>query len=196
LALGVSYFPYLITPWVSGFIVDSVVKGIGWRWGVGMFAILMPFGACLIIGTLIYYQHKAKKAGLVPSKETTIQSFCSDIDLGGVALFIAGFALLLLPITIAGSLPNGWRTPWIAALMVVGFLILLALPVYEKFVAANPMLPVFYFTNATIMLSMLLIAVDSLGFSATHTYLYAWAKVSHNMSARNATFYTYATLLS
>lgn len=191
LAIGVSYFPYLITPWVSGFIIDSVVKGIGWRWGVGMFAILMPLGACVIIGTLIYYQHKAKKAGLVPSKETTIRSFCSGIDLGGVALFVAGFALLLLPMTIAGSLPDGWRTPWIGALIVVGFLILLALPVYEKFVAVNPMLPVFYFKNATIVLSMLLIAVDSLGYSATHTYLYAWATVSHNMSARDATFYIF-----
>jgi len=156
-----------------------------------MFAILMPFGACTIIGTLIYYQHKAKKAGLVPSRKTTIWSFCSDIDLGGMALFVAGFALLLLPIAIAGSLPQGWRTPWNIALMVAGFLILLVLPVYEKLAAVNPMLPTFYFKNATIMLSMLITAVDSLGHSATHTYLYAWATVSHNMSARDATFLTY-----
>ncbi|RYP41543.1 hypothetical protein DL767_000970 [Monosporascus sp. MG133] len=193
-ALGVFYFPFLITPWVSGLIVDSVVKGIGWRWGVGMFAILMPLGACVIIGALIYYQHKVKKDGFVPSNKPTIRSFCSDIDLGGMALFVAGFGLLLLPITIAGSLPDGWGTPWIIALMVIGFLILLALSVYEKFVAVNPMLPVFYFKKATIVLSILLIAIDSLGLSVTHTYLYAWATVSHNMSVRVATFFLYATL--
>jgi hypothetical protein len=40
-AIGLSYFPFLITPWVSAFIAESVVaeNGIGWRWGIGMFAI-------------------------------------------------------------------------------------------------------------------------------------------------------------
>ncbi|KAJ8126464.1 hypothetical protein O1611_g7173 [Lasiodiplodia mahajangana] len=191
LAIGASYFPYLITPWVSGFIVDSVVSGIGWRWGVGIFAILMPFGASVLICTLIYYQHKAKKAGLVVSKNTTIRSFCSDIDLGGVAIFVTGFAMFLLPITIAGSLADGWNTPWVIALIIIGFFVLLMLPVYEKYVAANPMVPVLYFKNATIVLSILIIATDSLGYNCTHTYLYAWATVSFNMSARDATFFTF-----
>lgn len=159
-----------------------------------MFAIIMPFGACIIIGTLIYYQHQAKKADLVPFEKTTIWSFCSDIDLGGVTLFVAGLTLLFLPITMAGSLLDGWRTPWIVALIVVGFIILLILPMYEKFVAVNPILPVSYFKDATIVVSILLIAVDSLGHSATHTYLFGWATISHNMSVRVATFYMYVTL--
>ncbi|KAH8891733.1 MFS general substrate transporter [Thozetella sp. PMI_491] len=191
-ALGVSYFPFLITPWVSAFIVDSVVAGIGWRWGIGMFAILMPFGASFIITALVFYQHKAKKMGLLASQtKTTISGFCSDIDLGGIVLFVGGFAMLLLPITIAGSLEEGWRTPWVIAVMVVGGVLLIALIFYEKFVAANPVVPVFYFKNATIVLSILMVATDSIGFSCTHTYMYAWASVSHDMSPRNATFYVY-----
>lgn len=179
---------------MSGPVVDSVIKGVGWRWGVGMFAILMPFGACIIIGTLLYYQHRAKKTKLVPSKETTIRSFCSDIDLGGLTLFSTGFTLLLLPITVAGSLTDGWRTPWIVALIIIGFFILLTMSVYEKFMAVNPILQTFYFKNATIVLSILIIAIDSLGHGTTHTYLYVWATVSRNMSVRVATFYMYATL--
>lgn len=35
-AVGFSYFPFLVTPWVSAFIVQSVVDGIGWRWGIGV----------------------------------------------------------------------------------------------------------------------------------------------------------------
>lgn len=174
---------------MSALIVNSVVGGIGWRWGIGMFAILMPFGASFIIGTLIYYQHKAKKMRLIPLKKITIRNFCSDFDLGGVTLFVVGFALLLLPITLAGSLPDGWSTPWVIALMVVGLLVLLVFPVYEGLVAVNPVVPVLYFRNPTIVFSVLLIATDSIGFSCTHTYLYAWATVSHNMSAQDATFY-------
>jgi hypothetical protein len=30
LAIGVSFFTFLIIPWVSAFIVDSVVHGVGW----------------------------------------------------------------------------------------------------------------------------------------------------------------------
>lgn len=37
-AVGFSYFPFLVTPWVSAFIVQSVVDGIGWRWGIGVCA--------------------------------------------------------------------------------------------------------------------------------------------------------------
>ena len=36
--ISISFFPFLITPWISGFIVEGVVNpsGIGWRWGIGM----------------------------------------------------------------------------------------------------------------------------------------------------------------
>ncbi|KAK3989751.1 major facilitator superfamily domain-containing protein [Cladorrhinum sp. PSN332] len=189
LAIAISYFPFLVTPWVSGLVVESVVNGIGWRWGTGMLAILMPLGASILTGTLIYFEHKAKKSKLPPAKRTAIQDFCSDIDLGGIILFVSGFSLFLLPLTMAGSLSDGWKTPWISALMILGFVILLLLPVYEKYVAANPIVPASYFRNPTIALSNLLVAIDSLSFSCTHTYMYAWATVSHNMAPRNATFF-------
>ncbi|KAK4223971.1 major facilitator superfamily domain-containing protein [Podospora fimiseda] len=188
LALAVFYFPFLITPWVSGFIVESFVDGIGWRWGIGMFSILMPFGASILVGTLVRLDYRSRKSMIKPSNGN-IQKFCSDIDLGGILLFIAGFSLLLLPLTIAGSLENGWRTPWVPTLMAVGVLILLLLVVYENRLATNPIVPATFFKDQTIVFSFLLVAIDSLSFSCTHTYMYAWATVSHNMIPRDATFY-------
>lgn len=102
-AYAFSYTPFLITPWISAFIVQSVVDGIGWRWGIGMFAILMPFSASFIITTLLYYQGKAKKIGVVQTKKITVYEFCSLIDLGGVCLLSGGIAMLLLPLTIAAT---------------------------------------------------------------------------------------------
>ncbi|THU89621.1 MFS general substrate transporter [Dendrothele bispora CBS 962.96] len=190
-AIGISYFPFLITPWVSAFIVDSVVGGIGWRWGIGMFAILMPFCASFIIVTLLYYQRKARRAGIVITKRITIYDFCSLIDLGGVVLLSGGFAMLLLPISLAATTPSRWQTPYLDALMGLGVAFLIALIPYEHWVAKHPVLPLRYLRNATIVLSCLLGALDSLGFSATHTYLYAWSIVSHNYSVRDATFLVY-----
>ncbi|GKT54485.1 siderochrome-iron transporter [Colletotrichum tofieldiae] len=192
-AISFLFFPFLITPWAAGFIVDDVVKpgGIGWRWGIGMFAILMPIGSAFIIATLLYYQRKAQNSCLVPRQETTVYSFCSQIDLGGSALVCAGFAMVLIPLTLAASSPDKWETPYIIALIVVGVLVLAALPVYEKFAAKNPIMPPRYFHNKTIVLCLFLTASDSIGFSCTHTYLYSWATIARNFTARDATFFQY-----
>jgi MFS family permease len=193
LAIGISFFPFLVMPWVSAFIIDSVVSpnGIGWRWGIGMLAIIMPFCASFIITTLLYFQRKAKKAGIVITSKLTVYEFCSLIDLGGTILFSGGFAMLLLPLTLASTTTSRWRTPWIDVLIALGGVLLIALPFYEKFVAKHPIIPVYYFKNMSIVTSILLIATDTMGFSCSHTYLYTWSVVAHNFSARSATFYIY-----
>ncbi|KAM3084814.1 hypothetical protein ACMFMG_003264 [Clarireedia jacksonii] len=193
LGIGISFFPFLITPWIAAFITDSVVNGIGWRWGIGIFAILMPFCASFIITTLLYFQHKAKKSGLIPQPLTriTIYDFCSQIDLGGTLLFVSGFAMLLLPLSLAATTPARWRTPYLDVLIALGGSLLLALPFYEKYQARHPIIPPHYFMNLSIVTSLLLIATDSLGFACTHTYLYSWSIITHNLRVRTATFYIY-----
>lgn len=194
-ALGLSllFLPFLVMPWVGALIVESVVKpgGIGWRWGIGMLAILMPFCASFIIVTMLYFERKAKRMNLIPRVKMTVYRFCSQIDLGGVFLFAAGFALFLLPMTLASTSPSQWQTPWLIALIIVGGLLLIGLAVYEHFLAAHPIMPAHYFRNLTIVLCCILVTGDSLGMQCTHTYLYAWATVAHNMNARDATFYFY-----
>ncbi|TDZ39228.1 MFS siderochrome iron transporter C [Colletotrichum spinosum] len=192
-AISFSFFPFLITPWIAAFIVDDVVKpgGIGWRWGIGMFALLMPIGGAFIISTLVYYQRMAKKAALAPSQKTNLYSFCSQIDLGGSALLSAGFAMLLLPLTLAAGSATTWRTPYIIVLIILGACLLVLLPVYERFAARNPIMPPRYFRNRTIVLCLILIATDSIGFSCTHTYLFSWSTIARGFAARDATFFQY-----
>ncbi|KAI8164491.1 MFS siderochrome iron transporter C [Colletotrichum sp. SAR 10_71] len=173
-AISFSFFPFLITPWAAAFIIEDVVRpgGIGWRWGIGMFAILMPIGGAFIISTLLYFQRKAKQEGLAPSQKMTLYSFCSQIDLGGSALLSAGVAMVLLPLTLAAGSASAWQTPYIIALIILGGFILILLPM-------------------TIVLCLFLIASDSIGFSCTHTYLYSWSTVARGFSARDATFFQY-----
>lgn len=201
LALGLSFFPFLVIPWMSAFITQAVTApgGIGWRWGVGMMCILMPFGASWLVGTLMYFQRRARKLvvkvdGAVDEGHPRWPSLCrfaSYIDLGGVVLFAAGFALLLIPLTLAGTAPQQWHTPWMIALIVVGGVLLIALAFYETYIPAHPILPPAYLRNATIVLCSLLILTDSIGFQVTHTYLVSWAEVARGMSTRDATFYFY-----
>lgn len=188
-AIGVSFAPYLITPWVSGFIVDSVVHGIGWRWGIGMFAIIMPFGASFIITTLLYYQIRARKLSLVPRQKTSVYEFFSQIDIGGLVLFSGGLTLVLIPLSLAATTTSKWRTPYLDALIAVGVFMLLVFPIYERLVSRYPFMPPSYFKNSTIVICLFLIATDTIGFACTHAYLYSWATVARGFSARDATFY-------
>ncbi|KAF8805034.1 MFS general substrate transporter [Phlegmacium glaucopus] len=187
-AIGFSYFPGLITPWASGFIIQSITNGIGWRWGIGMFAIMLPVCAVFVIGPLLYYSRKAKKAGLIITKRISLYEFCSLIDLGGIILLCGGFAMLLLPIALSATTSSKWKTPWVDAVLVLGVVFLFILLPYEHFIAKHPVLPLRYFREMAIVSSCLLGFLDAICYSVTHTYLYTWAVVAHNYSPRNATF--------
>lgn len=188
---NIIYLPFLIAPWISAYIVNSVVSGIGWRWGIGMFAILMPFSASVLIITLFVFQHRAKKAGIVLAEKLTVYQFFSRLDFGGVLLLGGGFAMLLLPITLAATTTSKWKTPWIDALVALGVVALAALYPYERFVAKYPVVPIHYFKNMSIVIGVLLAILDNIGFGVTHTYLYAWSLVAHNFSARTGIFLGY-----
>ncbi|KAL5342132.1 major facilitator superfamily domain-containing protein [Aspergillus crustosus] len=195
-AYNILYIPFLITPWVSAFIVDSVVNGIGWRWGIGMFAILMPFCASFIIITLIVFQRRGKRSGLILNEQLTVYSFCSRIDLGGILLLSGGFAMVLIPITLAATSADRWSTPWVVALIILGGLVLISLVPYEKYFARHPVVPVRYFKTLSVVISVLLGCIDNIGYGATHTYLFVWSMVSHNFSPRDAQFLVYTNGVS
>ncbi|KAL0569960.1 hypothetical protein V5O48_012001 [Marasmius crinis-equi] len=57
--------PFVINTWFAGEIVQALSDGEQWRWGYGMFAIIMPAVLGPAIITLIYLDRKARKLGIV-----------------------------------------------------------------------------------------------------------------------------------
>ncbi|OLN85439.1 Siderophore iron transporter 3-like protein 2 [Colletotrichum chlorophyti] len=57
--------PFIINTWFAGKIVDAMQARDQWRWGYGMFAIIMPAALGPAIATLLYLDSKAKKDGIV-----------------------------------------------------------------------------------------------------------------------------------
>ncbi|KAF2164861.1 hypothetical protein M409DRAFT_37019 [Zasmidium cellare ATCC 36951] len=193
LALSLIFTPFLITPWISGIIVQDVVRpgGIGWRWGVGMFAIILPVCVPILVGPMLYYQRKARKKNIVLTEKMTPLQLASQIDLVGSFLLVAGFGMFLIPFSLAGSTPSKWSTGWIIALIVLGAACIGLLLVYEGKVAAHPILPPRYFTSLTIIICSVIGGLDAFGVGVTHTYLYTWATVARGFGPRDATYFTY-----
>ncbi|RSL93972.1 hypothetical protein CEP52_012944 [Fusarium oligoseptatum] len=118
--------PNFITVWVAGPMSEAYLKGPGWRWCFGTFAILLP---------------AAKKQNLIPkakSGRTVMEStlyYLREFDAVGLLLLSGGMALFLLPFNIYSLQAQGWRAPLIICLLVFGFALIVAFVIWERFFA-------------------------------------------------------------
>ena len=62
--------PYIITAWVGGPVASDYLYGAGWRWAYGTFAIIVPVVCAPLMITFSYNYRKAKKAGLMPLRNS------------------------------------------------------------------------------------------------------------------------------
>lgn len=191
LANGLVNLPFMIVPWIAAFIVDSALTTVGWRWGIGMFAFILPTCSAAVIIPLALFQRRMARSGAPAKPKLTLTAFLSHIDLPGVILLAGGFALVLLPLSLAGNAPSRWSTPWIPAVIAVGTILLLILPYYSTTLARHPILPPHLLRNTSLLLAWAIGTTDSFAFSATHTYMYPWAVTVHGFSPRDATFLTF-----
>ncbi|KAF9631134.1 putative siderophore iron transporter protein [Lasiodiplodia theobromae] len=150
LMLSFATSPYIFTTWAAGPITSSVLAtgGIGWRWGIGLWAIVAPFVLGPLIFLFLWNQHKAEKLGvLAPQgkvRNITLKEawkFIIDVDLFGILILGAGMALFLLPFSLYSYQADGWRSPMIIAMIVVGGVLVGAFVLWERYLAPVTFIP-------------------------------------------------------
>ncbi|KAF8920270.1 hypothetical protein CPB85DRAFT_1429077 [Mucidula mucida] len=180
------YFPsILINAFIGSNVSTAVLSGAGWRWGYGMFAILIPASLAPLIITLTWAERKATRLGLIPHKSaqpaqnifTKIRNLVAKLDLFGLILIGTSVALILLPLTLAKSASNGWHNPSMIAMLVVGCVLLLFIAPWEAKVAKYPVLPGRFLKNKSIVGASLIGFFDFISFYLTYTYLYSFVVV-------------------
>lgn len=77
----------------------------------------------------------------------------------GMLLTIFGFSLLLLPFSIQQYAPDGWKTGYIIAMIVLGVVCLVGFVIWEKYLAPVRYMPWKYLKNGTILLSCMLYGI-------------------------------------
>lgn len=192
--------PYIITVWFSGLIVDAILKR-NWRWGYGMFAIIMPAVVIPAVLVLFHFEHQAQK--LVPKvvkpKKTLLQivwESAIQIDALGLVLMGFGWSLLLLPFSLQPYAKGGWSNPSLIAMLVVGPVLLLTFAIYEIFWAPFPLMPRRILYNKTFTTAVIINFIYMLADGIRSQYLSSIVLVGKNWSYKNWTYFNNALTVS
>ena len=132
--------PYLVTTWIGAIIGNGVYRSSGsWRWAYGMWTILLPVAFFPLGFSLFLNGRRARQMGLSPQTLasfrgkplTVLLKLWIELDIGGIIILSAGLALILIPCTIAGTIPNGWENGSIIAMITIGATLLVIFPFWE-----------------------------------------------------------------
>ncbi|GMG03760.1 unnamed protein product [Aspergillus oryzae] len=194
--LGFVGSPYIATVWAYGPATEDILSSMGWRWGFGIWAIVTPVMLTPLFFLFYYNQRKAQKAGLVPerhSQRTVMQSIAyygKEFDVIGLLLLTTGLALFLLAFNLYSKQPDEWKSPLIICFIVIGGLLLIAFPVYERYIAPVTFIPWSLLLNRTVFFTYTMAASIYLAWYLWDTYFYSMLVVVFNQSVTQATYIT------
>ncbi|KAF2233472.1 MFS general substrate transporter [Viridothelium virens] len=184
--------PFLATVWAGPPIAESLIKHASWRWGYGIWAIVLPVAFLPLALTLFLNQRKAAKLYPLPKRVLTRQSaFASlknlwfDLDFFGVVLLSAAICLILLPLTLASLAKGGWKNASMIAMIVIGGIFLVCFPFWErsKRLAPHALFPPDVFRNRTVLAGYSIAFFYFMAFYlSVYPYFYSYLLIVQNQS--------------
>ena len=187
--------PFIINTWVSGDVANSVLAVTTWRWGIGMWCIIYTVCALPLLVSLMIVGRRAKKMGKLVNSKSSFQTlggrgFLVDLfwrlDVIGIILMIAVFALILVPLTIAGGFKNQWKTAHIIAPLVVGVLCIPVFIIWEL-KARHPLLPFYLMKDRAVWGPLGMAMLLNFAWYMQGDYLYTMLVVAFDFSITSAT---------
>ncbi|WVF72017.1 hypothetical protein IAT40_006829 [Kwoniella sp. CBS 6097] len=146
---GCLSLPFVINAFVGADIAADIgaFSENGWRWGYGMFCILIPVTLLPILFVLYAGQAKYRASHPKPASahyQSLIQALryhWTRVNGPGLILLGGSFVLILTPLTLGGSASNGYKTPSLIAMFVVGGVCLFAWGIWDIRFAKYPIMP-------------------------------------------------------
>ncbi|KAI8995203.1 drug:h+ antiporter [Trametes punicea] len=193
--------PFIINAFIGSNISTSMLEHSTWRWGYGMFAILVPASLSPLIITLFWAERKAKKLGLVQAPPTRLQPefhlaffrkiwlYAEQLDVVGLTILGTAVALILLPLTLAQGAKGQWNNPSMIAMIVVGCVLLPAFALWDIYFAKRPVFPRRFLTNRSVVFAAWIGFFDFFSFYLSFTYLYSFVLVTKSWSLIDATYF-------
>ncbi|KAL1619004.1 hypothetical protein SLS54_006854 [Diplodia seriata] len=136
--------PYIATTFAGPSAAETfLARGPeGWRWGYGVFTIVIPVVTTPVALIFLINRKKAVNEGKIEERSwweddkrgflESLRYYFVEFDVIGMVLLCAGFALLILPLTLAAYQMNQWRSASIICMLIFGGLSLAGFYVWEK----------------------------------------------------------------
>ena len=187
--------PFIFTTWAGGPISDAALGGPGWRWGLGIWAIVTPVVVLPLCGIFFWNQHKARKMGLLESDWSirdvslgSIWRYCVDVDLGGILILAAGMTLFLLPMNIYSRQDDGWRSPMIISMIITGGLLIIAFVSYERYLAPVTFIPYHVLVDRSVLFGGLMFTFLFFNSAVWGSYFSSMLLVVWNQGVEKTTY--------
>lgn len=197
LASWVPATPYLVTTWVGGNVAQAAMDGPGWRWGIGIFAIVVPAATIPLFASLTTAEVRAKRAGLLdgivsPYRMVLTRAMWVDCfwacDILGLVLLALVLGLVLVPFTLAGGSAEVWRKASTIVPLVLGVVVALpAFIVWEARGARHPLVPFRVLASRQVLSCIVIAILINLTWYTQGDYIYQTLLVSFGKDITTAT---------
>ncbi|VVT53729.1 uncharacterized protein SAPINGB_P003720 [Magnusiomyces paraingens] len=188
--------PFIINTWVSGNV--SAAFGTRWSWGIACWAIILPVISIPLFFCLFHMRYLAKKNGdfdEINEDETEyrkrgffgfVKYLFFKIDAIGLFLIIAVFALILVPLTLAGGVSTEWKHAKIIAPLIIGGLLIPVFVTWEMY-SPEPVIPFFLIKDRGVWAAFCIAVLINFIWYMQGDYMYTVLVVSVNQSVKSAT---------
>lgn len=205
LAYGIFVTPTIITSFASPKIADTLYTRISWRWVFGassfiFVGLLSPLAIALFrAGRTNQISDEASRAEECnPNRRLPrgFRSFLVELDLPGVVLAVAGLCLILLPLSLASTVENGWRNAKLISMLVVGSISIIAFIVWEKRLTPVTCINWDLLRNRNVLGGCLAALFSAGSIGCWEAYYSSYLQVVHNQSITTSGYITNAFILS
>ncbi|KFY34952.1 hypothetical protein V494_06327 [Pseudogymnoascus sp. VKM F-4513 (FW-928)] len=192
LAFAFASAPYIATTWAGPKAAESFYEKSSWRWAFGCFSIVTPIVVLPLLYILFSNQSKAARLGVIKKRDSgrTIRQslwfYFIEFDVIGILLISVGFALFLLPFSLAGSQTDKWASASTITMLVIGVALLVAFGLYEKYLSPRSFIPFHLVTDRTVIGACGLSAVSFASFYLWDNYYISYLQVVHQLSITTA----------
>ncbi|KAL4778300.1 siderophore iron transporter mirB [Aspergillus varians] len=193
IAFAFTSSPYMITAFAGSKAAEKFLENVSWRWGFGAFAIIFPFVASPVYFILKVGLNRAEKQGLITPRVSSGRTFTENVkhhffafDIPGVFLLAGGLTVFLLPFTLATTAPNGWKTDYIIAMIVTGFVTMVLFVLYQAYLAPVPFLKYEFLTDRTVIGACMIDFTYQMSYYCWNSYFSSFLQVVSNLGVAEA----------
>lgn len=191
LAYAYTSSPYIITTFAGPKIAEHFHE-TNWRWAFATVCFMLPVVAIPMFLILQKAKRTAIAQGKLELKERTMDPWTAfkhyvvEFDFLGVFLLAGGLALFLIPFSIAAEAPNGWASGYIIAMLVVGFVMLIAFGFVQRYVSPKPVLPYTLLVSRSVLGACLLDVTYQISAYCYKSYFTSFLQVVFDVSVSQA----------